>query len=84
METRTRAAGIRETIAIHRLFHLLPLQMSYPIWQKMPEWMVNAVLELNYIVRQGRTNNYSGDYKKLAGKEYTSAKDFFEKNKSSF
>ena len=51
---------------------------------KMPEWMVNAFLELNYIVRQGWTNNYSDDYKKLAGKEYTSANDFFEKNKSAF
>lgn len=50
----------------------------------MPEWMVNAMMELNYITKQGWTASYSDDYKKLTGKEYTSAETFFENNKQAF
>jgi uncharacterized protein YbjT (DUF2867 family) len=50
----------------------------------MPEWMVNAMMELNYITKQGWTASYSDDYKKLTGKEYTSAETFFTVHKKSF
>ncbi|MEM0543964.1 SDR family oxidoreductase [Flavobacterium sp. j3] len=50
----------------------------------MPEWMVNAMMELNYITKQGWTASYSDDYKKLTGKEYTSAETFFTNNKQAF
>jgi uncharacterized protein YbjT (DUF2867 family) len=51
---------------------------------QMPEWMVNAMMELNYITKQGWTAGYSNDYKKITGKEYTSAEIFFENNKFAF
>jgi uncharacterized protein YbjT (DUF2867 family) len=51
---------------------------------QMPEWMVNAMMELNHITKQGWTAGYSDDYKNLTGKEYTSAETFFTTNKTSF
>jgi uncharacterized protein YbjT (DUF2867 family) len=51
---------------------------------QMPEWMVNAMMELNYITKQGWTAGYSDDYKTLTGKEYTSAERFFDNNKAVF
>jgi uncharacterized protein YbjT (DUF2867 family) len=51
---------------------------------QMPEWMVNAMMELNYITKQGWTAGYSDDYKNITGKEYTSAQTFFENNKTAF
>ena len=51
---------------------------------QMPEWMVNAMMELNYITKQGWTAGYSDDFKNITGKEYTSAKTFFENNKQAF
>jgi uncharacterized protein YbjT (DUF2867 family) len=51
---------------------------------QMPEWMVNAMMELNYITKQGWTAGYSDDYKNLTGKEYTSAQTFFTNNKQAF
>ena len=51
---------------------------------QMPEWMVNAMMELNYIIKQGWTAGYSDDYKNITGKEYTSAETFFENNKAAF
>jgi uncharacterized protein YbjT (DUF2867 family) len=51
---------------------------------QMPEWMVNAMMELNYITKQGWTAGYSDDYKNLTGKEYTSAETFFQNNKQAF
>ena len=51
---------------------------------QMPEWMVNAMMELNYIIKQGWAAGYSEDFKRVTGKEYTSAKSFFENNKNAF
>ena len=51
---------------------------------QMPTWMVNAMMELNYITKQGWAASYSTDYKNITGKEYTSAETFFEINKSAF
>ena len=50
----------------------------------MPIWMVDAMMELNYITKQGWTAVYFEDYKQITGKEYTAAKEFFEKNKEVF
>lgn len=50
----------------------------------MPEWMVNAMMELNYIIKQGWTASYSDDFKKITGKEYTDASSFFENNIKAF
>ncbi|WP_196887733.1 SDR family oxidoreductase [Aureivirga sp. CE67] len=50
----------------------------------MPEWLVNAIMELNYIMKQGWTAEYSEDFKNLTGKEYISARSFFENNKQYF
>lgn len=50
----------------------------------MPEWLVNAMMELNYIVKQGWTAEYSDDFKNVTGKEYTTAETFFLENKSYF
>lgn len=50
----------------------------------MPEWMVDSLMELNYLIKQGWTAGYSNDYKNLTGKEYTSAETFFENNKQAF
>lgn len=50
----------------------------------MPEWMVNAMMELNYITKQGWAAGYSDDFKNLTGKEYTSAESFFTNNKQAF
>ena len=50
----------------------------------MPGWMVNAMMELNYITKQGWTAGYSADFKNLTGREYTSAATFFENNKQAF
>ena len=47
---------------------------------QMPERMVNAMMELNYIIKQGWTATYSEDYKNITGTEYTGAKEFFENN----
>ncbi|WP_044211864.1 NAD(P)H-binding protein [Flammeovirga sp. OC4] len=49
---------------------------------QMPDWLVEAMMELNYIIKQGWTAGYSADYKNITGKEYTSAKAYFEKNKN--
>ena len=51
---------------------------------QMPEWMVNAMMELNYIIKQGWAAGYSEDFRNLTGKEYTTAKSFFENNKDAF
>lgn len=51
---------------------------------QMPEWLINAMMELNYIMKQGWTAEYSEDFKRVTGKEYTSAKTFFQKNKLEF
>ncbi|MFN9800225.1 MAG: SDR family oxidoreductase [Bacteroidota bacterium] len=51
---------------------------------QMPEWMVDAMMELNGIIKQGWTNMYSDDYRSITGKEYTSAQTFFEENKLAF
>jgi uncharacterized protein YbjT (DUF2867 family) len=51
---------------------------------QMPDWMINAMMELNHITKQGWTAGYSEDYKNLTGKEYTSAESFFENNKDKF
>jgi uncharacterized protein YbjT (DUF2867 family) len=51
---------------------------------QMPEWMVNAMMELNYITKQGWTETYSDDYKNLTGKEYTSAETFLANNIQAF
>ena len=50
----------------------------------MPEWMVNAMMELNYITKQGWTAGYSDDFKNITGREYTSAETFFKTNKLAF
>ncbi len=50
----------------------------------MPEWMVNAMMELNYIIKQGWAAAYSDDYKNITGSEYTSAQTFFENNQNAF
>lgn len=50
----------------------------------MPEWMVNAMMELNYVVKQGWTAVYAADFKNLTGKEYTSAETFFTAHKRAF
>lgn len=50
----------------------------------MPEWMVNAMMELNYITKQGWTAGYSDDFKNITGKEYTDAETFFTNNKQAF
>ncbi|CAM1341555.1 SDR family oxidoreductase [Tenacibaculum amylolyticum] len=50
----------------------------------MPEWLVNAMMELNYIVKQGWTAEYSEDFKNITGKEYTTAETFFLENKNYF
>ncbi len=50
----------------------------------MPEWMVNAMMELNYIIKQGWTAGYSDDFKNITGREYTSAETFFKNNKQAF
>lgn len=51
---------------------------------QMPEWMVNAMMELYYITKQGWTAGYSNDFKTVTGKEYTSAETFFQNNKQAF
>ncbi len=50
----------------------------------MPEWIVSAMTELNYIMKMGYTDTYSEDFKNITGKEYRSANEFFETNKSLF
>jgi len=50
----------------------------------MPEWMVNAMMELNYITKQGWTAGYSDDFKNITGREYTNAETFFTDNKQAF
>lgn len=50
----------------------------------MPEWMVNAMMELNYITKQGWTAGYSNDFKNITGREYTNAETFFTNNKQAF
>jgi uncharacterized protein YbjT (DUF2867 family) len=50
----------------------------------MPEWMVNAMMELNYITKQGWTAGYSDDFKNITGREYTNAETFFTNNKQAF
>ncbi|NVO12312.1 MAG: NmrA family NAD(P)-binding protein [Bacteroidales bacterium] len=51
---------------------------------QMPLWMIDAMMELYYITKQGWTAGYSDDFKNITGKEYTSAKTFFEQNISAF
>ncbi|KXX67082.1 NAD(P)H-binding protein [Flammeovirga sp. SJP92] len=48
---------------------------------QMPEWLVDAMMELNYIIKQGWSAGYGEDYKNITGKEYTSAETYFERNK---
>ncbi|OSY88293.1 hypothetical protein WH52_05840 [Tenacibaculum holothuriorum] len=50
----------------------------------MPEWLINAMMELNYIMKQGWTAEYTEDFKTVTGREYTSAKTFFKKHKAYF
>ena len=50
----------------------------------MPEWMVSAMMELNYIIKQGWTAGYSEDFKNITGREYTGAETFFTNNKQAF
>jgi uncharacterized protein YbjT (DUF2867 family) len=50
----------------------------------MPEWLVSAMMELYSIMKQGWTAAYSDDFKKVTGREYTTASSFFEKNKQVF
>jgi hypothetical protein len=45
---------------------------------RMPLWMVNTMMELNFISQQRWTAGYSEDYTKITGKEYTHAKTFFK------
>ncbi|NJO03628.1 MAG: hypothetical protein HC880_19840 [Bacteroidia bacterium] len=49
-----------------------------------PDWIINALMELNHITRQGWTNVYAEDYKNVTGKEYSSAFAFFEANQAAF
>ena len=51
---------------------------------QMPEWMVDAIMELYYISKQGGTAEYSNDFKDLTGREYTGAETFFQINKQAF
>jgi uncharacterized protein YbjT (DUF2867 family) len=51
---------------------------------QMPEWMVNAMMELNHITKQGWAAGYSNDFKNITGREYTNAETFFTINKASF
>lgn len=51
---------------------------------QMPLWMVDAMMELNYITKQGWTAGYSEDYTKITGKEYTHAETFFKANLQAF
>jgi len=50
----------------------------------IPEWMVNAMLELYSITKQGLTNAFSEDFRTITGKDYTDAKSFFDRNKMLF
>jgi uncharacterized protein YbjT (DUF2867 family) len=50
----------------------------------LPEWMADSLMELYYIIKQGWTDTYSNDFKDITGKEYTSARTFFENNKGAF
>ena len=50
----------------------------------LPEWLVNAMMELNYIIKQGWTATYSEDFKNITGKEYTDAETFFIQHKQAF
>lgn len=50
----------------------------------MPAWIVNAMMELNYIIKQGWAGNYSGDFRAVTGKEYTDAEQFFTRNRQQF
>ncbi len=78
-----------------KLSHILGRKISYidvpeekakesMLSNHMPEWMINAMMELNYVTKQGWTAGYSDDYKNITGKEYTSAETFFQNNKSLF
>lgn len=51
---------------------------------QMSEWLVDALMELSYITKQGWTAGYSDDFKNLTCKEYTSSETFFENNKKAF
>jgi uncharacterized protein YbjT (DUF2867 family) len=51
---------------------------------QMPDWMVNTMMELNYITKQGWTATYSDDFMQLTGREYTSAETFLNENKEAF
>ena len=50
----------------------------------MPDWMVNAMMELYFITKQGWTAGYSDDFRNITGKEYTNAETFFTNNKQAF
>jgi uncharacterized protein YbjT (DUF2867 family) len=50
----------------------------------MPDWMVSAMMELNYVIKQGWAAGYSADFKNITGREYTRAQAFFENNKLAF
>jgi len=51
---------------------------------QMPEWMVQAMMELNYITKQGWAASYSDDFKNLTGTEYTTARTYLENNRKAF
>jgi len=52
--------------------------------EQVPEWIVDASMELNYFTKQGWTAGYSADYKNITGKEYTDAETFFMNHKEVF
>jgi len=83
-------AEIAETLS-----HVLDKQVSYidipeekakesMLSNQMPDWMVNAMMELNYIIKQGWAAGYSEDFKNISGSEYTSAQTFFEQHQKAF
>jgi len=54
------------------------------ITNNYPEWLTNALMELNYATKQGFLAGFSPVYKTITGKEYTRASRFFTDNKSVF
>lgn len=50
----------------------------------MPERMVNTMMELNYITKQGWTDSNSNDFKKITGKESIDVNSFSENNIKAF
>jgi uncharacterized protein YbjT (DUF2867 family) len=50
----------------------------------IPDWMVNAMMELYSYTKQGLTDAFSEDFRTITGKDYTNAKSFFDRNKMLF